>query len=103
MYIFWIIVGGIAILLFMIFHLVITIYMIKQYRDEEKRPLPGKRIHYVVISSTLMFIFLISLYSVVTVYVGAPNQIGMWLIITIPLSLSGGLYTYLNLRKARFR
>ncbi len=96
MHIFWMVVGGVAVLLFMIFNLIVTLYMLRQYRGEENRPMPGKRIYYVVTSSILIFIFLTSFYSAITIYVGGPNKFGLWLIISIPLSLSGGLFTYLN-------
>ena len=74
----------------------------KGMMQQEKVSLPGKKVHYVLISGVLTFIGLTSLYWASILYVGAPIQPICWLSFSIVPGLLMSMGTAIQLNSASF-
>lgn len=102
MYIFWAGLGGIAILLYITLDVAVTLYIIKQTRNEEKVILPGKKNYYVAASTLLGFTIVSAFYFAGVNYVGAPYQFICWPVLPVVLSLPAGWTMSIRLGRASF-
>ena len=102
MHIFWIILGGVAVLLYITLDLAVTFYRVKRISNEEKVVLPGKKNYYVAGSTILAFTIISAFYFAALNYVEGPYQFICWPFLSIILSLSAGKIMSVRLSRASF-
>ena len=102
MYVFWIIVAGVAILLYFLLEFMVTFHVIRQQKDENLKMI-GKKGYYAVSGSILAFIILNAAYIGISNYVNAPSNYTCMLLPSIILSLPVGFGISTRLNNTSFK
>lgn len=100
MRIFWIILGGTSVLLYITLDLAVTFYRVKRISNEEKVVLPGKKKYYVAASTILAFTIISAFYFAALNYVEGPYQFVCWPLLSVILSFSAGKIMSVRLKRA---